>query len=135
MNGSHFSFGIDGDSVSSFDLSLLASEWIFSIKFWRTINNKIGTILDQYEEDCIRAEILPNILEEIDSVIHDVNIDSREMIDFSQSWDANIMPIVKEIDKNTLLEELMACAVFFRRHLSTANQSFVLSKFSCPTVR
>jgi hypothetical protein len=119
-------FLMTGDVVNEhplFCLSGIPSEWLMASGFWKRINMKYGTMFDSYEEDEADAPLVRKIAQELDDRIVSLKESDKNIISFKHGWSPDGKEWWSDIQKEDLLEELIAFRDFL---IDAANKNYRL---------
>jgi hypothetical protein len=91
---------------STFRLSGLLSEWLFATRFWVEINEKCGTMFDQYEDDEAATSIVEVIAEKLKEKALSLQLSDASVIVFTYGWKSSREPLLASVKRSQLLSEL-----------------------------
>ncbi|WP_146042217.1 hypothetical protein [Chromobacterium sinusclupearum] len=98
-----------------FELPAKPSEWLFSIKFWDSVNNQCDTFFDQYEEDYVDERIGAEVVKKLDNICQSLAAGPGDDVVFSRGWSAGC-ELLESISKVDLLNSIIE----FKNGLSAA---------------
>ena len=96
-------------SPQRLELSPEFSEWLFASGVLADINKRIGSLLDQYEEDEVPPQSLPQILDVFRERERELTESRGEELEFIRGWDAERRPMVVKMPTAHVLKELAKC--------------------------
>lgn len=73
-------------AVPIFTLDGAVSEWLFASGFWTRINNSLGTMFDQFEEDTVEPAVLSKIAYELESCVRSLQSQDEDTVNFVCGW-------------------------------------------------
>jgi hypothetical protein len=106
-----------------FALEGITSEWLFASGFWKRINQLMGTVFDQFEEDEAEPVILNRIACEMEYHIRELEARPDETIRFVCGWSGTGEPHTIETPRVALISQLASLQCFLA---STAADGFTL---------
>jgi hypothetical protein len=91
------------------ELSPEFSEWLFASGVMGDINERTGSLLDQYEEDEVPPQSVPLILDVFREREKELTEIRGGELEFIRGWDAERRPMVVKMTTAHVLKELAQC--------------------------
>ncbi len=122
------SFYIAGGAVAEpvFILDGAVSEWLFASGFWKRINNSLGTMFDQFEEDEAVPTVLLQIASELESCVRSLYSQNEDTVCFVCGWSPGGDAHTVEVQRKDLVSQL----VMLRSLLASAAANNDVLEFS-----
>ncbi|WP_321964934.1 hypothetical protein [Paraburkholderia sp. J7] len=89
-----------------FTLDSAVSEWLFASGFWNQINNSLGTMFDQFEEDEVEPAVLVQIASDLDCRIRALEIQGAEEVRFVCGWSSSGDSHAVKVRRTSLISQL-----------------------------
>jgi len=110
-------FYIAGNSAEPvFILDGAVSEWLFASGFWNRINNSLGTMFGQFEENEAESTVLLQIASELESCVRALQSQCEDTVCFVCGWspagDAHTVKVQRTdlVSQLVMLRSLLASA-------------------------
>lgn len=87
-------------------LDEIVSEWLFVSGFWARINQTLGTMFDQFEEDEVAPDMLGDVASELDAQVRSLELSASARISFICRRLASGETLTVELQCTALLSEL-----------------------------
>jgi hypothetical protein len=120
MHPSYFSL-VDSSGASApvdFPLSAETSEWLIARGFWNNINEQIGTLFGQYEDDIATIEQMSYIIKALRSCETTLNMTEPSAQTVTYGWNPSGTPLTLTAQTADLAVEIRALAEFFESAIS-----------------